>query len=386
VRVGIDVRYLSHGLVGGVHSYVAHFVPALVDLARGHQIYLYADDKRPFELRDLPDYVTVRVLPYRTPLSSVYHDLFLHRSMQADRLDVAHFPANYGFGPANTRTVITLHDVLNILPLQEIWRGLAHSVRNPRSLAMTAYLHWFTGPAIARAHQLLTVSEYSRREIARQGGFDVNRISVAPNAPAPGLCRVVDPVALDKVRRRHQLTRPFVLADALKNPASLVRAWRMQPAAIQRSHHIVFFSRRADLLPIVHEAVADGSARLLMRPSDGDLAALYSMADAFAFPSMYEGFGLPIIEAMMCGAPVIAANVHSIPEVAGGAALLFDPQDATQLAQHLTVVLSTPEEARRLRERGLVRAADFTWRKTAQRILESYETVLHSAVSTPGAP
>jgi glycosyltransferase involved in cell wall biosynthesis len=369
-----------------VHSYVAHFVPALIGLARNHRIYLYADDKRPFELRDLPEHVTVRLLPYRTPLSSVYHDLFLHRCMQADRLDVAHFPANYGFGPANTRTVITLHDVLNILPLQELWRGLAHSVRNPRSLAMMAYLHWFTRPAIARAHQLLTVSEYSRREIACQGGVDVNRISVAPNAPAPSLRRVVNPVDLDEVRRRQQLTRPFVLADALKNPATLIRAWRLQPPGIQQSHQIVFFSRRAELLPIVYEAVADGSARLLTRPSDGDLAALYSMAEAFVFPSLYEGFGLPVIEAMTCGAPVIAANVCSIPEVAGGAALLFDPRDAAQLAQHLAMVLSQAAEARRLRERGLARAADFTWHKTAQRILETYEVALQSTPSTPGEP
>lgn len=377
MRIGIDVRYLSHGLVGGVHSYVANFVPALIDLAEDHKVFLYADDKRPFELRNLPEHVSVRLLPYRTPLSSIYHDLFLHRRMDADRLDIAHFPANYGFGPGSARTIITLHDVLNILPLQEIWRGLSHSVKNPRTIAMMAYLHWFTLPAVSRAHHLLTVSEYSRREIARKRDLDIKRISVAPNAPSPTLRRVLDPAALDEVRRKHQLTSRFVLADALKNPGTLIRAWRSLSTEIHSSHQIVFFSRRSEVSPIVHEAAADGSARLLVRPLDHELAALYSMAEAFVFPSLYEGFGLPVIEAMMCGAPVIAANVCSLPEVTGGAALLFDPHCPDQLAERLDLVLTDPETARSLREAGFARAAQFTWRNTAQRILESYTKLVN---------
>src|SRR5262245_50931652 len=90
MRIGIDVRYLSHGLVGGVHTYVKHFVPELIALATDHQIYLYADTKRPFELHDLPEHVTVRYAPWSSPLSSVYHDLFFWRQMVRDQLDVVH--------------------------------------------------------------------------------------------------------------------------------------------------------------------------------------------------------------------------------------------------------------------------------------------------------
>src|SRR5262245_66292538 len=108
MRIGIDVRYLSHGLVGGVHTYIAHFVPALIELATDHEIYLYADTKRPFELRDLPGHVTVRLLPYRGPLSSAGHDLLMHRRIARDRLDVIHYPANYGFGRTAARTASPL--------------------------------------------------------------------------------------------------------------------------------------------------------------------------------------------------------------------------------------------------------------------------------------
>jgi glycosyltransferase involved in cell wall biosynthesis len=164
-----------------------------------------------------------------------------------------------------------------------------------------------------------------------------------------------------------------VLADALKNPAALVRAWRLLPARLREGRQIVFFSRRPDPPAIVGEAVAAGDAVLLLRPAREDLIALYSMAEAFVFPSWIEGFGIPILEAMTCGAPVIASDRGAIPEVAGDAALLADAEDSAAFARHISLLLGTPEAAQRLRERGFVRVAQFSWHDTARRILESYE-------------
>jgi glycosyltransferase involved in cell wall biosynthesis len=369
MRIGIDVRYLSHGLMGGVHAYVAQFVPALIDLASDHQIFLYADTKRPFELRDLPEHVTVRYLSWKSPLSSVYNDLFMSRQVGRDHLDVLHFPANYGFAPTGVRTVITLHDEINILPLYEILRGHA---KTRRTMAMMTYLHFCTRLAVARADLLLTVSDYSRRAIAKWSGFDSRRILLSPSGPASDMRRVEDPAILADVRQRYALARPFALADAFKNPAALVRAWRRLPPEVRNSHQIIFFARRPEVQPIVHEAVSEGIARLLIGIPRADLTALYSMAVAFVFPSWFEGFGLPPIEAMLCGAPVIASDRGSIPEITAGAALLADAEDDTTIARHIESVIARPEVAAQLRERGFARAADFSWPKTAQRILESY--------------
>jgi glycosyltransferase involved in cell wall biosynthesis len=370
MRIGIDVRYLSHGLVGGVHTYIAHFVPALIEQAVEHQIYLYADTKRAFELGPLPAHVTLRILPWQGPQSSVAHDMLMGRWMAADRLNVAHFPANYGFGPAGARTVITLHDAINILPLREIIRG--HSKR-PRTIAMMTYLHFCSRAALRRADTLLTVSAHAGREIARHSGFDPRRIIPVPHAPTPDLRRIDDPSVLAELRRRFDLPPQFVLADALKNPAALVHAWRRLAPALRQSRRIVFFSRRPDPPAIVHEAVNTGEATLLIRPAREELIALYSMAEAFVFPSWIEGFGIPVIEAMTCGTPVIASDRGAIPEVAGGAALLADAEDVAAFAQHLTTVLTAPEQAEQLRQQGFARAAQFSWRSTAQQILASYQ-------------
>jgi hypothetical protein len=276
MRIGIDVRYLSHGLMGGVHTYVAHLIPALLERASGCEVFLYADTKCPLELSDLPTNVTVQRLPWRGPLSSIYLDFTLRRHMQRDRLDVVHFPANYGFGPSGARTIITLHDAMNILPLREIVEGSIRGNGWPtvRGLAMNAYLHWCTRAALARADLILTDSTHAASEIAHHGGISDRRIVVAPLAPSPELRRIVDPARLSEVKRRHQLPRPFVVADALKNPEVLIRAWRLLPTALRERRDIVFFSRRSSLLPIIRESVAAGESRLLIRPSRQDLMAL----------------------------------------------------------------------------------------------------------------
>jgi glycosyltransferase involved in cell wall biosynthesis len=379
MRIGLDVRYLSHGLMGGVHTYLTHFVPALIDVATEHQIYLYADTKCPLELGSLPDHVTVRYLAYYSPLSKVRNDLFMRRRMAQDRLDIAHFPVNYGFGPKGAKTVITLHDAINIYPLGQVIRGLADSnARNLGGISLHTYLHVLTSLSLRRVHLVLTVSEHAKREIAQYSGLDSERIVAVHHAPTPDLRRIEDPVHLAAVRERYGLVRPFVLADALKNPTVLVKAWRLLPEELRERYQIVFFCRRPDPLPIVRQAEAAGQARFLVRPPREDLIALFSMAAAFCFPSWIEGFGIPVLEAMTCGAPVIASDRGSIPEVAGGAALLVDANDAQALAQLVERVLTIPEEAQRLRELGFARAAQFSWEKTARRVLEVYGQVLQS--------
>lgn len=369
MRIGIDVRYLSHGLVGGVHTYVKQFVGALLAIPHEHELILYADSKRPFELTELPARVRLQTLPWHTGLSSVYHDLLLWRHMASDRLDVVHFPGNYGFGPPGTRTIITLHDAINILPLHEIVRGHA---KNARTIMMMSYLHLLTVASVRRADLLLTVSEHAKADIAGRSRIPPEKIVAVPHAPTPDLQRLSDTARLAEVRRRHTLEGSFVLADGLKNPAVLIRAWHALSPQLRSGRKIVFFARRSDVLPIVHEAVAAGDARLLVQPSREDLIALYSMADAFVFPSWIEGFGIPLLEAMTCGAPVIASDRGSIPEVAGDAALLADAEDDAAFARHLTAVLGDSAVANQLRRAGCARAAEFSWDRTAQQILSTY--------------
>ncbi len=372
MRIGIDVRYLSHGLVGGVRTFMANFIQALVGLTADHELYLYADTKRPFELSDLPRHVTLRLLPWANPLSSIYHDLFMYRVMAVDKLDVAHFAGNYGFGPASSRTIVTLQDEINLLPLLDIWRG--HR-KTPRVMAMMTYLHYCTHAAVRRADLVITISEYSKRQIALYGQIDPRKISLVPHGCPLDIHRVEDLNTLADVRRRLELTRPFILAEAYKNPGVIVRAWRALPAAVRDQYEIAFFSRSPDVLPVVHEAIEAGYARLFVRPARLDLSALYSLAEAFVFPSWIEGFGIPLVEAMTCGAPIICSDRGAIPEVVGDAALIMDAEDDRKLVKDLQRLFEHREERERLRQLGFARAAQFTWQNAARRALDLYVTV-----------
>jgi glycosyltransferase involved in cell wall biosynthesis len=377
MKIGIDVRYLSHGLVGGVHAYVKSFLPELLRQAIGHEIVLYADTKRPFELHELPANVTLRLLPYRNPLSSFSLDLFMRRSMEEDRIDVAHFPANYGFGPRTGRSIITLHDEINILPLRKIISG--HR-KDPRTMAMMTYLHVCSTAAIRQADLVITVSEYAKQQIAKYSRMPGQRIVPIYHGRASDLQRIDAPQQLHAVRSRYRLEHPFILGDALKNPAVVLRAWRQIPESLRAQHRIVLFSRRPDPPQVVRDAVAEGIVQLLIRPSREDLICLFSMAEAFVFPSWIEGFGIPLLEAMTCGAPVIASDRGAIPEVLGGAGLIVDAEDDQQLAKHIQTVLTDRAVSADMRQRGFARATDFSWAKTASSILSCYEQV----VPTPG--
>lgn len=370
MRIGIDIRYLSHGIMGGVHTYVANLVPELIKVANGHKIVLYADAKSPLELSDLPAHVRVRTLPWRNPLSSIQNDFLMQRWMAEDQLDVAHFPANYGFGPRGVATVITLHDEINVLPLAEIIRGHRKQLR---TMAMMSYLHFMSSSALRRAVLVLTVSAHARQKIAQVSGYPVERIIPIHHGRSQDFQRIEDPAQIEFVRQKFGLDRPFILADALKNPAVLVKAWAKLPESIQQSHEIVFFSRIPNPLPIVGEAVDRNFARLLTRPTRQELVTLYSMAAAFAFPSWIEGFGMPILEAMACGAPVLASNRGAAPEVAGQAALISDAEDVAQWAAQILRVLTVPEVAQQLQHDGFQRVAQFSWCRAAQETLNAYE-------------
>ncbi len=373
MRIGIDARTLTHFRFGGLFTYVSNFIPPLVELARDHEIFIYLDQKLPYEFSFDEDHVCVRYLPWSNTFSSLRNDLGIDRYMRQDRVEVAHFPANTGFCTRGIKNVLTLHDEINILPLVEIIRGHA---KDPRTITMMTYLHFQSLQAVRNADMIVTVSEYSRRQIAAHSDFDIEKIVPVHHAPTADFTRIEDAEILAEVCQRHQLDKQFVLADALKNPQTLIEAWRCLAPELKDNREIVFFSRRPNPLPIVFEAVDEGIARLLVRPSRPDLIALFSMADVFVFPSWIEGFGLPILEAMTCGAPVIASDRGSIPEVAQDAALICDAEDIDTMAAYLTQVLSSPQETERLRQLGFARAADFSWKKTARQILGTYERAL----------
>jgi glycosyltransferase involved in cell wall biosynthesis len=222
-------------------------------------------------------------------------------------------------------------------------------------------------PALRRAAALPCISDATRADLVRLFPHTAAKASTIPLA-ADASFGV--PVAAPG---HPSLDRPYVLAvgtlEPRKNLERLIRAWVDLPEAVRGDHVLALVGPRGwDDAPIL-AAARDAGARLIGRVSDEELRALYAGATAFAYPSLYEGFGLPPLEAMAAGAPVLTSDVSSLPEVVGDAALLVDPTDVAAIGAGLTRLLTEPELVADLRARGRARAATFSWERTASETL-----------------
>ena len=371
MRIGLDVRYLSHGLTGGVRTYVHHLARELPVAAPDDEFIYYADAKARIDLADLPHNVSLRTLPWRSAWSSLVNDRRIGRWMERDQVDVAHFPGNYGPG-GRYRLVVTVHDSLNLFPLREHLRGFG---TRPRQVGMMLYLGAQTRRALRRADAILTVSEDARHDIAQRSGRSASRICAIHEAASDEFQVISDAPTLRDVRARFGLLKQVVLADALKNPQVAIDAFQALPPHLQHEAELVFFSREATPRPAVAAALRNPGIRFLARPSTSDLVLLMNVASVFVFPSWYEGFGLPLVEAMRCGTPIVASSRGSIPEVLGGAGLTFDLETPSACAIHLRTVLASESTRTELRARSLARGRAFSWQRTAACTLQAYRRV-----------
>jgi len=381
MRIGLDIRYLSHGLTGGVRTYVFHLARNLPVVAPSDQFIYYADEKAPLESADIAPNVTVRKLPWSSPLSTALNDRRIAGWMERDGIDLAHYPGNYG--PRGRYVlVVTVHDSLNLFPMRKHLRGFG---KRPRQIALMAYLGWKTRRALRQADAVITISEHARLDIARRSGYPLERIVAIHEAASEEFCVITDEELLRDCRRRFGLRDLVVLADGIKNPQATVDAYRALPDPVRGAVDLVFFSREPAPRPAVAEVLGLPGFRFIARPSTADLVLLMNLASVFVFPSWYEGFGLPLVEAMRCGVPVVGSSRGSIPEVLGGAGLVFDLETPSALASHLRAVLTSEATRAELRGKSLARAQTFTWGATAERTINVYRRVVahHGLSSRP---
>lgn len=267
-------------------------------------------------------------------------------------------------------TVLTIHDLSLLLCPQTHERRRVRRAR--RRLPLMA----------RQATLIITPTESVRREVCEHLSVSASKVVAVPEAPRE-IFRPLPPAELNEARRRLNIEEDFLLTvgtiEPRKNLITLVRAFeqiaRLNPA--HRQLRLIIAGARGWLNSELFNYINASSERERIRftgyVSDEELAALYSSCAAFIYPSLYEGFGLPPLEAMACGAPVIASRIPSICEIVGNdAARLFDPSDADSLARSIIELLKHAEARRALADAGQKRAAQFTWERTARLTHEVY--------------
>lgn len=370
MHIAIDAHSVGTGLAGN-ETYAANLVEALAeeDAENRYTVYVTRPEaERRFGGR-WPRVRVRKTLPH-TPLVRI--PLTLSAELRRRPVDLLH--VQYTAPPfAPCPVVAAIHD-LSFEHLPETFRR-----RSRVQLRLTV-----RRTARAAAH-VIAPSEYTRQDLIKSYGLDPARVSVIPLAASPHFRPVEDAAELARVRARYGIAGEYVLAvgsiQPRKNLSRLVRAYADLRRGRVRSNlpQLVLVGRRAwlygETLRAVEESGAADSIILTGYVSECDLPALYAGALCFAYPSFFEGFGLPPLEAMRCGAPVLAGDLTSLPEVVGDAGLLVNPLDTGALARGLARLIEDADLRARLRARGLERARSFDWRHTARMTLEVYRKV-----------
>jgi glycosyltransferase involved in cell wall biosynthesis len=360
-------------------TYTRQLVPAMARLGTGNSYRL--DVRRAWLEGNLPANVEVRRPLWPFPRQGSRRswieriDKFAWEEvawpLEARHFDLMH--SLYFSAPivAPCPVIVTIHDTIPLTP------GYSHS------RAADVYSRIMRS-ASRRAAAIITVSNFSRNELAETFDYPAERIHVTPEAPDPNLAPVADESVLSLVRKRYGLPRRYILylggTEARKNIATLLQAWALGPPEDTELVIVGRFPSRDDLFPDM-PALAErlgirGSVHFVPFVESDDMAAVYSCTLAFCYPSRYEGFGLPPLEAMACGVPVIAADSTSLPEVVGGGAKLVPPDDVDGWHEVMVRTASDPDWRRDLIARGSDHVKQFSWEHTARLTLDVYDKVL----------
>ncbi|HJZ48892.1 MAG TPA: glycosyltransferase family 1 protein [Roseiflexaceae bacterium] len=362
LAIGIDCRFI-HERWDGIGRYSYSLLAGLCGMAGAHRIVAFVDAAHPNRLDQLNGFVRSGKLQIQPIEFSAFHP----RAIWRWRVILREHPVDRFYMPYHVWAPVRLPCPLISMVYDQIFdrypRYMPHGYLWPL-YKLASYL------AIRRSDRIITCSHATERDIVRFTGVDGHKITVIPLGVDARFRPVHDPHQRQIVRTRYGLPEKFVLALGTRRPHKNI------------NRLVAGFAHIAGDVPqtLVIVGPTGGGARLRSRTiaaltrqrriielqyvEERDLAALYSMAELFVQPSIIEGFGLPVLEAMACGCPVACSNTTSLPEVAGDAALLFDPISVPALAAALRQALLSSDLRHDLSQRGLRRAGQFSWEQT----------------------
>jgi glycosyltransferase involved in cell wall biosynthesis len=373
LHIAIDAHSVGAQLAGN-ESYAVNLIEALAEIDQTNLYTLYVTKPAAIDrfTNRWSNFKVRQTLPH-TPLVRI--PLTLSAELRRRPVDVLHVQFTAPpFAPCPV--VTTIHD-LSFEHLPETFKR-----RSRAQLRLTVRR------TARKAALILTLSEFSRRDIIETYAVDPERVIVTPAAAPTHFKPIVDEAELEKMRQRYGIGANYFLSlgsiQPRKNLTRLIEAfqWLRKSRPDDELPQLVIAGKRGWLDDEVFRAAQqhglNESVKFTGYVPEEDLPALYSGAMCFVYPSYFEGFGLPVLEAMQCGAPVIAGNQTSLPEVAGDAALLFDPFDTRAIGEAIARVIDHSDYRAELRARGLKRAAEFSWIATARLTLKAYESAAAS--------
>ncbi|MDH7513981.1 MAG: glycosyltransferase family 1 protein [Clostridiales bacterium] len=372
MRIGIDVHAAERDGSGNC-TYIRGLVEALLAQDYENDYILYIIDRNHRFYRNIRRDAKVRLRSLRVENPLIRIPLFLGRATEREALDILHVqfiapPRHRG------KLVATIHDL-----------GFLHLPKTfSRFFVFRSRL--FIRRTAQRAAKVITGSQFSKTDIATRYGLAPEKIEVIPCGVSPRFAESLDPSRIQKTLAKYKIRPPYILSVSRLNPrknlVSLACAFSRLKSELRLPHQLVFAGRAdyktAETVALIRKA-AGTDIILTGFVDDDDLPALYQGADIFVYPSLFEGAGLPVLEAMAAGVPVVASNASSLPETVGDAGLTVDPLSVDEIAHAIGQLATDRDLKENCRQKGQLRAAEFTWDKAAQKILGIYQEVCREA-------
>lgn len=367
MRIGIDARMLRYS---GIGKYIQNLIENLAKIDRKNQYILFCKETDLKSCKIDQKNFNFRVV--KTPLFSLSEQMVLPIKIKKNRLDIFHAP-HFNiplFSPI--KKVVTIYDLIPLI-----------FPRARSSWLSRAYYRFMNSQVVKRARKIITVSENTERDLLKFFKVPEGKIEVIYGAASERFRPVNDAKPLKEIKKKFSITKEFLLYVGLrerrKNLVSLIKVLEILRRKMDFDIQLVMVGKEdprftqveetAKELDLVEEVLSLGEV------SNEDLVLLYNAAQIFLFPSLYEGFGLPPLEAMACGTPVISSNTSSLSEVLGDAAILIDPNDTNKWVEKIREVLTNEDLRKKLKHKGLERVKKFSWEKAARDTLRIYENL-----------
>lgn len=374
LHIGINARYLQRTITG-IERYILETLNHLLKIDRKNNYSLFLSSQR-----QIPDIIQAPNITFNYTTTNtearlrriIWEQLTLGKEILKRKIDIFHGPSFVVPFLKSCKNIITIYDLAFLA--------------SPESFTIITRLYFkiFLTPSIYLADHIIAISQATKKDIIKYFKINPEKISIVYGALSPSIKKVINKNILQETKKKYNLPDKYILFTGLISPRkNIVRALHAYARIhIEIPHKFVITGKKGwlynDVFKTVKKLNLEKKVIFTGYVPDNDLCALYTLSDIFIFPSLYEGFGLPILEAMTCDAPVITSNISSMPEVAGNAALLVNPYNIQEITEAIKKLYTDKKLRQTLIKKGRNQIKKFTWKKSAQETLKIYEKLASS--------
>jgi glycosyltransferase involved in cell wall biosynthesis len=375
MKIGIEAQRIFRKKKHGMDIVALELIRNIQTIDNENQYVIFVKDDEDFDV--IEESKNVKIVTIKGGPYPYWEQVLLTKAVKEHGVELLHCTSNTAPLNLSIPLVVTVHDIIYL----EKWN---FSKGTLYQIVGNLYRRWNVPPVVKKSAMIITVSDFERKRIKEHFGLNDDQVRTVYNGVGDHFKRVTDAVTLASVKQKYALPDNFVFylgnTDPKKNIIGVMRTLSLLRRQNKLNFQLLMLDIDREFLHRIADQIGDPEILSYISFSgyvpNNELPAIYSMARLFLYPSLRESFGIPILEAMACGVPVVTSDTSSMPEVAGNAALFANPNNPEEIAEKITLLLEKPDLANDLILKGLLRSRQFSWKNNALETLNLYRELL----------